>query len=153
MLKKNYSDYFKKNGFIFGMAWKYHNVHSIHLFYKWNDFETWLINQTNYDGYFRDGITKTEARKILGKDPFKSPDVIIHYKGKILMSDDLKLYRVTTSFLGADGPSQFFYNSLSEAQKALEKFENGEIDEVYVKPQMLEGYEDGCPWDSLIYYE
>ena len=153
MQKKNYSDYFEKNGFIFGAAWKYRNVHSVHLFYKWKDFETWVVNQSNYDGYCRDAITKTEARKILGKDPFKSSDVIIHYNGKILTFDDVKIYKVTTTFWGADVPSQFFYNSLSKAQKALKKFENGEIEEIYVKPQMLEGYEDDCTWDSLEYYE
>lgn len=153
MLKKNYSDYFEKNGFIFGDAWKYRNVHSVHLFYKWKDFETWVANQSNYDGYSRDGITKTEARKILGKDPFKSPDVIIHYKTKILTFDDVKIYKVTATAWGADAPSQFFYNSLSKAQKAVKKFGNGEIDEIYVKPQMLEEYEDGCTWDSLSCYE
>ena len=123
------------------------------MFYKWKDFETWVVNQSNYDGYCRDAITKTEARKILGKDPFKSSDVIIHYNGKILTFDVVKIYKVTTTFWGADVPSQFFYNSLSKAQKALKKFENGEIEEIYVKPQMLEGYEDGCTWDSLEYYE
>ena len=153
MQKKNYSDYFEKNGFIFGVTWKYRNVHSVHLFYKWNDFETWTTSQANYGGYWRDGVTKTEARKILGKDPFKSPGVIIHYKSKILTFDDVKIYKVTTTLLGADVPSQFFYDSLSKAQKALEKFENGEIDGIYVKPQMLEGYEDGCTWDSLRFYE
>lgn len=41
-----------------------------------------------------------------------------------------KLYKLTTTRLGADSPSAYYYYSMEEAEKALRDLPNGEIEEV-----------------------
>ena len=63
---KNAANYFSKNGFIYGDSYKYEFgrwVHKIRKFTDFDEFLIWLVTET-YDFRTREGISKTEAKKL-----------------------------------------------------------------------------------------
>lgn len=69
---KQCKSYFDKNGFIYGDSYKYEFGGFSHTIYKFIDFseaERWL-NTEEYDFRTRELISKTEARKRVGKFSF-----------------------------------------------------------------------------------
>lgn len=64
----------------------------------------------------------------------------------------MKLYRVTTTFLGAGGPSQFYFKTSEKAENFLvTECQNGEIEKVDVIGKQPLNYFDGCTMNDLTY--
>ena len=67
----------------------------------------------------------------------------------------MKLYRVTTTFLGADAPSKVYFNTQIKARDFLgipyQKALNGEIETVNVIADYPLNYFDGCTMNDLTY--
>lgn len=63
----------------------------------------------------------------------------------------MRLYRVTTTFLGADGPAIVYYNTRVKARRFLNKCDNGEITIVNVTANYPLNYSDGCTMNDLTY--
>lgn len=57
------------------------------------------------------------------------------------------LYAATTTFLGADGASTFYFDTLDKAQNYLDDQLNGEITKFEVKGDV--NYHDGCTYNDL----
>ena len=65
-----------------------------------------------------------------------------------------KLYCVETTFLGADGPSKFYFDEPEKAEKFLEKeCQNGGIEIIGVISEYRLNYSDGCTWNELVFNE
>lgn len=65
----------------------------------------------------------------------------------------MKLYKVYTTFKGANGPSHFYYDTEEKAQKFLNNQENGEIKPVEVIADYELNYSDGCTFNDLTFGE
>ena len=65
-------------------------------------------------------------------------------------TQEKELYKVTTTFLGADGPSDFYFDNADKAETFLAKQINGEITKVRVTAEYL-NYSDGCTYNDLVY--
>ena len=64
----------------------------------------------------------------------------------------MQLYRVTTTFLGADAPSRFYFDEAEKAETFLEKeCQNGEIEKVDVIGKQSLNYFDCCTFNDLTY--
>lgn len=63
----------------------------------------------------------------------------------------MRLYKLTTTFSGADGASNFYYNTKAKAMKALEDLDNGEVTEVELTADYNLNYSDGCTANDLTY--
>ena len=67
----------------------------------------------------------------------------------------MKLYRVTTTFLGADAPSKLYFDTELKAKKFLgispQRVCNGEIETVNLVADYPLNYSDGCTMDDLTY--
>ena len=64
----------------------------------------------------------------------------------------MKLYRVTTTFLGADAPSKFYFNTAVKAEDFLEKeCQNGVYEPVDITADHPLNYWDGCAMNDLTY--
>ena len=61
----------------------------------------------------------------------------------------MKVFRVTTTFLGADGPTEFYFSTEEKAQEFLDKQLNGEIEEGEAPCLPWEG----CHWNEIKYRE
>lgn len=62
----------------------------------------------------------------------------------------MKLYRVTTTFLGADAPSKFYFNSAEKAEDFLEKeCPNGVYEPVSVISRYELNFWNGCTMNDL----
>ena len=61
------------------------------------------------------------------------------------------LYQVTTTFLGADSPSEFYFDTIEKAKAFLEEQDNGEIEQKHFESSEKLNYWDGCTWNELIY--
>lgn len=65
------------------------------------------------------------------------------------------LYQVSTTFLGADSPTQFYFDTLVKAESYLDNCINGEIKKFAIVPDgcfaMTLNYSDGCSLDDLCY--
>lgn len=60
----------------------------------------------------------------------------------------IETFRVRTTFIGADGPSEFYYSTEEKAQEYLDSCQNGEIEIVtVVGMDALPG--EGCTWDDI----
>lgn len=59
----------------------------------------------------------------------------------------MTLYKVTTTFLGAYGPSTFYFDTIEKAQNYLDDQLNGEITKFEVKGDV--NYHDGCTYNDL----
>jgi len=63
-----------------------------------------------------------------------------------------ELYRVETTFLGADAPSKFYFDEAIKAEEFLEKeCSNGVYEPVGIISDYRLNYSDGCTWDDLTY--
>lgn len=62
-----------------------------------------------------------------------------------------KLYRLRTTFLGADSATELYFDTLEKAQKELESCVNGEIDLVTFEADYKLNYCDGCTYNDLTY--
>lgn len=60
-----------------------------------------------------------------------------------------ELYRVSTTFFGADSPSRFFFDSLDKAEKFWASKPNGEIEKVFITSKEPLNYFDGCVLNEL----
>lgn len=60
-----------------------------------------------------------------------------------------RLYEVSTRFLGADGPTEFYFDTKEKAKNFLEKCHNGEINEVIAESDTEINYSDGCYYHEL----
>ena len=66
------------------------------------------------------------------------------------MKKSMNLYRVSTTFLGADSASQFYFDTEGKANKFLSNCDNGEIDKVRVTNDYL-NYSDECTFADLVF--
>lgn len=62
-----------------------------------------------------------------------------------------ELYKVCTTFPGADGPSTFYFDTADKAQKYLDSCDNGEIIKTKVSSDTPLNYSDGCTLNELTY--
>ena len=69
---------------------------------------------------------------------------------KAKLTEMKELYKVTTTFLGADRPSDFYFDNADKAETFLAKQINGEITKVRVTAEYL-NYSDGCTYNDLVY--
>lgn len=62
----------------------------------------------------------------------------------------MKLYRVTTTFLGADAPSRLYFKTAEKAEQFLEKeCQNGVSEKVDIIGKHTLNYFDGCTMNDL----
>lgn len=65
-----------------------------------------------------------------------------------------ELYRVETTFLGADAPSRFYFDEAEKAENFVEKeCDNGVTEIVGIISESCLNYFDGCTWYELTYKE
>ena len=69
---------------------------------------------------------------------------------KIELSLEAELYKVTTTYPGADGPSTIYYDTEDKAKAYLEGCDNGEVEKLFVSGDNIR-YSDGCTWNELTY--
>ena len=64
----------------------------------------------------------------------------------------MTLYRVTTTFLGADAPSQFYFNTAEKAEEFLDvECQNGVYEKVDIVGKQSLNYFDGCTMNDLTF--
>jgi len=63
-----------------------------------------------------------------------------------------RFYLARTTFLGADGPSEFYFDTSEKAKKYISQQANGEVEEVTVECEKL-NYFDGCTYNDLTAYD
>lgn len=63
----------------------------------------------------------------------------------------MKLYKVTTTFQGADGASNFYFSTQEKAEKYLADQKNGEIEEVEFEPENPDGFFEGCVYIDMTF--
>ena len=63
------------------------------------------------------------------------------------------LFKVRTTFTGADSASSFYFDTKDKAQKFLDEQENGEIVPVIITSDCGLNYWDGCVWTELTYID
>ncbi len=61
------------------------------------------------------------------------------------------LYRVRTTFIGADAPSEFYFDNIKSAENYLSTLVNGEIEAVTIKADYPLNYSQGCTLADLTY--
>lgn len=61
------------------------------------------------------------------------------------------LYRVRTTWPGADKPSEYYFDTRSAAELNLMHTGNGEIERVEITSDYELNYHDGCTYDDLTY--
>lgn len=61
------------------------------------------------------------------------------------------LYRVRTTHLGADAPSEYFFDTLAGAEMNLHHLSNGEVEKVTLESNYPLNYTAGCTMDDLTY--
>ena len=61
------------------------------------------------------------------------------------------LYRLTTTFLGADGSSAFYFDTLAAAEMNLAHLDNGEIEKVVITSDNELNYKSACTFNYLTY--
>ena len=62
----------------------------------------------------------------------------------------LKLYKLTTTRLGADSPSTYYYDSREAAEEALRDLPNGEIEEI--DGFIMRRFWNGMTFSELVYW-
>ena len=60
-----------------------------------------------------------------------------------------RLYKLKTTFFGADGPIQFYFADKELAEHEMEGLPNGEIEEVEITSVSPLNYSDGCTFAEL----
>lgn len=68
-----------------------------------------------------------------------------------MTTNEMRLYRVTTTFPGADEPSRFYFDAKEKALNYLADCENGEFEKVVVTCEYSINYSDGCTLNDLCY--
>ena len=64
----------------------------------------------------------------------------------------MKLYRVTTTFLGADAPSQFYFKTAEKSEDFLDtECQNGQYEKVDIVSKNPLNYFDGCTMNDLTF--
>lgn len=64
----------------------------------------------------------------------------------------MTLYRLRTTYLGASGPSEYYYKNKADAEKELWDLDNGEIEKVEVTSDFPLNYcRDGCTMCDLTF--
>ncbi len=58
-------------------------------------------------------------------------------------------FRLRTTYTGADGPSETYYDTAEKAQATLATLDNGEIEKVTFEADYKLNYWDGCSYDTL----
>lgn len=61
------------------------------------------------------------------------------------------LYRVRTTHLGADAPSEYYFDTLAGAEMDLHHLSNGEVEKVTIDSNYPLNYSSGCTMDDLTY--
>lgn len=61
------------------------------------------------------------------------------------------LYRLRTSFLGADAPTEYYFDTLAGAEMNLHHLSNGEIEKVVFDSNYPLNYSSGCTFADLTY--
>lgn len=63
----------------------------------------------------------------------------------------MTLYRITTTYMGADGPTKTYYNDVTKAFKAFTACKNAEVEKVEVIADYELNYSDGCTMNDLTF--
>lgn len=63
----------------------------------------------------------------------------------------MTLYRITTTYMGADGPTKTYYNDAAKAFKAFTACKNAEVEKVEVIADYDLNYSDGCTMNDLTF--
>lgn len=66
--------------------------------------------------------------------------------------DQAVVYKVRTTFLGADNSSEFYFFDIETAKKYLDSLENGEIRAILLKNVNNLGLANGFVYDDLEYF-
>lgn len=61
------------------------------------------------------------------------------------------LFQVTTTFSGADGASEFYFDTEEKAKNFLETCQNGESEAVKIESEYKLNYSDGCTLNDLTF--
>ena len=61
------------------------------------------------------------------------------------------LYRVKTTWLGADSASEYYFDTKAAAENNLRHLGNGEVDKVTIESDYPLNYSAGCTMDDLTY--
>lgn len=61
------------------------------------------------------------------------------------------LYRVRTTHIGADAPSEYYFDTLAGAELNLRHLGNGEIHKVTIESDYPLNYSAGCTMNDLTY--
>lgn len=59
------------------------------------------------------------------------------------------LFRVTTTFIGADKPSEFFFDTLAHAEMNLAHLDNGEVEKVVITSDYIPNFWNGCTLNDM----
>lgn len=62
----------------------------------------------------------------------------------------LRLYKLTTTRLGADSPSAYYYDSREAAEEALRDLPNGEVEEI--DGFIMRRFWNGMTLNELVYW-
>ena len=63
----------------------------------------------------------------------------------------MTLYRVRTTWIGADSPSEYYFDTKAGAEMNLMHLSNGEIDKVEVASDYPLNYHHGCTMCDMTY--
>lgn len=63
----------------------------------------------------------------------------------------MKAYKVTTTFLGADGASDFYFSTKAQAELELRYLSNGKYEVVEIAG-LSELPKEGCTWSDIDYW-
>lgn len=61
------------------------------------------------------------------------------------------LFRLKTTHLGADAPTEYYFDTLAGAEMNLHHLSNGNIDKVVIDSNYPLNYSDGCTMADLTY--
>lgn len=76
-----------------------------------------------------------------------------YFKKSSRKDTKMKLYRLTTTWVGANGPSRYYFDTLEKALAYMARCENGEIEKVGIAADYQINYSDGCTEGDLTYGE
>lgn len=72
-----------------------------------------------------------------------------YFKKSSRKDNKMKLYRLTTTWAGANGPSRYYFDTPEKALAYMAKCENGEIEKVSIAADYPINYSDGCTEGDL----
>lgn len=80
---------------------------------------------------------------------FESEEAAKAFIDEVAGKTNTVLYRLTTTFLGADRPQAFYFDTKSAAELNLMHLDNGAVEKVLVKSDYELNYSDGCTLNDL----